>query len=186
MLGEVKSLSLTRVGSLTNAALGAVSGVVFEVTQRGVGPVAFEATQPDGNAGAVTPSKFCDKAVPVHGVPVWCWGRRWSRCRRWCPVGVGVGVGVPVGVGVGVPVGPGVGVGPHGPPVNDNRVDAPSVAVHARVRAHAETQLDRLPNNIRSEIGDGVDVAIGTLAPRHSAPQSGWQTRCRSPRRNRR
>src|SRR5271167_2352840 len=96
MLGVSSRLSLTAAGSSTNASLGAVSGVVVEVTQSGAAPIALVATHPLGSAGAVTPSKF--SANPAHGVGV----------------GVpGVGVGVPgVGDGVGVP---GVGVGPQIP-----------------------------------------------------------------------
>src|ERR1700680_4708106 len=99
MFGVSRRLSLTVGGSSMNASLGAVSGVVVEVTQSGATPNAFAATQPPGNAGAVTPSKFSDN--PAHGVGV------------GVPPGVGVGVGGP-GVGVGVPgvgVGKGVGVG---------------------------------------------------------------------------
>src|SRR5262245_58598138 len=92
-----------------NASLSPVSGVTVEVTQSGAGPVTFVATQPAGNAGAVTPSKFCD--APGHGVGV---GGPAVGVGVGVGDGVGVGVGVPVGpdVGVGVPVGPGVGVGP--------------------------------------------------------------------------
>jgi len=91
-------LSLTVAGSLIKASLGAVSGVVVEVTQSGAAPAAFAATQPAGSAGATTPSKFSLKTMPVHGVGV--------------GVGdsVGVGVGDGVGVGVGVPLGIGVGI----------------------------------------------------------------------------
>jgi hypothetical protein len=42
----------------------------FEVTQSGGGPCAFVATQPGGNAGGVTPSKFSFNSVPMtppHG-----------------------------------------------------------------------------------------------------------------------
>ena len=79
-----------------NASFGAVSGVVVDVTQSGAAPTALAATQPAGNAGAVTPSNFSDNVVPVHGVGV--------------GVAVGAGVGVAVGAGVGVAVGAGVGV----------------------------------------------------------------------------
>ena len=73
---------------------------MVEVIQLGALPVA---TQPAGNAGATTPSKFSVKIVSVHGKAV----------GDGVALGVGAGVpgvGVAVGVGVGV-VGPGVGVG---------------------------------------------------------------------------
>ena len=91
-LGVSRRLSLTTEGSFTKASLGALSGVVVEVTQSGDGPVALAAIQLAGKAGAVTPSKFSANAVPPHG-------------------GVGDGVGVAVGVGDGVGDGLGVGVG---------------------------------------------------------------------------
>src|SRR5205814_8980919 len=106
-MGESRRLSLTEAGSSTNASLGALSGVVVDVTQRGAGPEAFDAVQPAGNAGAVTPSKFSAKAVPVHGVTVGLG----VGVGLGLGVGVGVGVGVAVGVGVIVPIGLGVGVG---------------------------------------------------------------------------
>ncbi len=59
--GESIRLSLTTLGSSTKALLGAVSGVVVDVTQSGTGPTAFEATHPAGNAGATTESKFSEK-----------------------------------------------------------------------------------------------------------------------------
>ena len=53
-----------------NIALGAETaggaGVpALEVTQRGAGPEALVATQPAGNAGATTPSKFWLEATTV-------------------------------------------------------------------------------------------------------------------------
>src|SRR4029077_15260206 len=56
-------LSLTTAGSSMNAALGSVSagGIgtpEFDVTHIGGGPSAFVASQPAGNAGGVTLSKF--------------------------------------------------------------------------------------------------------------------------------
>src|SRR4029077_19450130 len=56
-------LSLTTAGSSMNAALGSVSagGIgtpEFDVTHIGGGPSAFGASQPGGNAGGVTLSKF--------------------------------------------------------------------------------------------------------------------------------
>src|SRR4029077_16368741 len=92
-----RTLSLIPSWSGMKASLGALSGVMVEVTHRVPSPGSgFVATQPGGKAGAVTPSMFS-----THG-----------------PEGVGLadaaGVGVPCGVGDGVP--PGVGVGP-GPPL---------------------------------------------------------------------
>src|SRR5436189_6122978 len=68
--GVSRRLSLIVTGSSTNASLGAVSGVRFEVTQSGAGPAAFVADQPAGKAGATTLSKFSLKGVPEHGVCV--------------------------------------------------------------------------------------------------------------------
>ena len=70
MFGVSRRLSLTVAGSSIKASLGAVSGVVVEVTQSGAAPAALAATQPAGRAGAVTPSKFSLKTVPAHGVAV--------------------------------------------------------------------------------------------------------------------
>src|SRR5450631_2716554 len=84
MARDSRRLSLISGGSLTTAQFGAESGVVGEVTQSGVGPTAFVATQPAGNVGAVTPSKF---SMQVSG-------------------GVGVGVAVGVGNGVGEGIAP--------------------------------------------------------------------------------
>src|SRR5258705_5712769 len=61
MLGESRSLSLTMVGSSTEALFGLVSLDVLEVVQRGAEPWALAATQPEGRAGAVMPSKFSEK-----------------------------------------------------------------------------------------------------------------------------
>lgn len=55
---ESSRLSLTTSASLINALFGAELGVVVVVTHIGAGPAAFVATQPNGSAGAVTPSKF--------------------------------------------------------------------------------------------------------------------------------
>ena len=93
MEGVSRYLSLTVAGSSTNASLGAVSGVVVEVTQSGAGPAPLVATQPAGRAGATTPSKFSVNAV-LQGPPV--------------AVGDGATVAVAVGVGGGVPVAVGV------------------------------------------------------------------------------
>ena len=65
MVGVSRRLSLTVAGSSTNASLGAVSGVVVEVTHSGAAPAALVATQPAGKAGAVTPSKFSVNVVVV-------------------------------------------------------------------------------------------------------------------------
>ena len=79
-----RTLSLIPSWSAMNASLGALSGVVVEVTHMVPSPGSgFVATQPGGSAGAVTLSKFSR-----HG-----------------PTGLGladgVGVGVPDGVGLG-------------------------------------------------------------------------------------
>src|SRR5687768_13010021 len=70
MVGVSSTTSVTTAGSFMNAALGAVSaggaGVpALEVTQLTVpgGPVTTVAVQPAGNAGATTPSKFCENAT---------------------------------------------------------------------------------------------------------------------------
>jgi hypothetical protein len=55
---EVSLLSLIEPGSSIKAALGAVSGVAVLVTHSGEEPDALAATQPAGNAGATTLSKF--------------------------------------------------------------------------------------------------------------------------------
>src|SRR6266513_2318189 len=85
-----------------NALLGAVSELTVVVTNITPSPgTGFDGTQPAGNAGAVTASKFSTQVVAPGvgvGVPP--------------PPGVGVGVPPPPGVGVGVPPPPGVGVGP--------------------------------------------------------------------------
>ena len=59
---------MTTFGSSINAVFGAVSGVVVDVSQSGAAPTALLATQPAGNAGAVTPSKFSFNTV-AHGDP---------------------------------------------------------------------------------------------------------------------
>src|SRR5690242_6177547 len=63
MFIESSRLSLTTAGSSINAALGNVSTggtgtPEFDVTQSGGGPWPFVASQPAGNAGGVTLSKF--------------------------------------------------------------------------------------------------------------------------------
>src|SRR6266850_150634 len=92
-------LSLIPSWSGMKASLGAVSGLIVEVTHISVSPEAFVAVQPAGSAGAVTPSKFSMHAGCGDGVGV---------------AGGGVGLGVtPGGVGLGVPPG---GVGDGVPP----------------------------------------------------------------------
>ena len=106
IFGVSRSLSVTTAGSSITASLGAVSGVVVDVTHNGAPPIALVATHPAGNAGAVTPSKF--SVNEAHGVTV----------------GVGVGggvVAVAVGVGEGVPVDVAVAVG-VGPPIQSVKV----------------------------------------------------------------
>src|SRR5204863_8627016 len=66
--GVSRRLSLCADGSSTKTALGALSGVAVDVTQSGAGPTALFATQPGGNAGAVTASKFSLKTVRVQAV----------------------------------------------------------------------------------------------------------------------
>ena len=61
--GDSRRLSLIDAGSSTKASLGAVSGLVVDVTQRGDAPRAFVAVQPSGSAGATTPSKLSLNAV---------------------------------------------------------------------------------------------------------------------------
>ena len=99
-----RTLSLIPSWSAIKASLGGLSGVVVEVTHMVPSPGSgFDATQPAGSAGAVTPSKFS-----THG-----------------PVGVGLvdgvgvggggvpppGVDVAVAVGVAVPLGVAEGTG---------------------------------------------------------------------------
>jgi hypothetical protein len=69
MEGESRRLSVTVVGSLTNASFGAVFGVVVEVTHNVV-PEALVADHPAGMAGAVTPSKFSVNTVVVFRTPI--------------------------------------------------------------------------------------------------------------------
>src|SRR6187551_190716 len=84
MFGVIRTLSLIPSWSGIKASLGAVSGVVVEVTHSVPSPGSmFEATQPAGRAGAITPSKFSLKIVPAH---------------------VAVGVAVPPAVAVAVAV----------------------------------------------------------------------------------
>jgi hypothetical protein len=59
---------------MTTALGGVYAGGIgtpeFEVTQSGGSPCAFVATQPGGNAGGITPSKFSFNSVPMtppHG-----------------------------------------------------------------------------------------------------------------------
>jgi len=102
-------LSLIAVESLTNAVLGAVSGLVVDVVQS-VPPLVFVAVQSTGKAGAVTPSKFWLKATPQGGgVPVAVAVA--VAVTVAVEVAVAVAVAVAVGVGEGVPVEVAVAVG---------------------------------------------------------------------------
>ena len=91
--GETSSVSPTVAGSGANAAFGAVSGVVVDVTHGTSAPVAV-LVHPAGSAGAVTPSKFSVKTT--------------LKAEQF---GVGVFVAVPVAVAVGVFVAVAVGGG---------------------------------------------------------------------------
>src|SRR6266513_171236 len=71
MLGVSRTLSLMPSWSGMKASLGAVSGLVVEVTHRTLSPGSgLVAIQPGGRAGATTPSKFSANAVPPHAVAV--------------------------------------------------------------------------------------------------------------------
>src|SRR5437660_1465521 len=99
--GVSRRLSEALGGSKIKAALGDESKAGAgapedEVTQK-VEPLEFDAVQPVGRAGAVTPSKFSLKAIPPHGGGV--------------PVAVAVAVAEAVAVAVAVPVAVGVGLG---------------------------------------------------------------------------
>jgi len=63
MLGDSRRLSLTVAGSSIKTTFGAELGVVVEVTHKGATPDALVAVHPTGKAGAVTPSKFSERAV---------------------------------------------------------------------------------------------------------------------------
>src|SRR6185436_8310570 len=116
-------LSLIPSWSVTKTSLGAVSGPMVEVAHMSGSPEPFDAVQPAGRAGAVTPSKFsmhagCGDGVGLDGgvgVGVTPGGVGLVVTPGGVGLGVppgGVGVGVPPGgVGVGVPLG-GVGEGP--------------------------------------------------------------------------
>jgi hypothetical protein len=81
MPGVSNTLSLMKSWSNRKMQLGAVSGLVVEVTNLIPSPGAgLVATHPAGSAGAVTPSKFSMKIV-LHGV------------TEGEAVGVGVGTG---------------------------------------------------------------------------------------------
>ena len=86
---------------MIKAALGAESkagaGVPAEEVTHKVDPLEFDAVQPAGRPGAVTPSKFSLKGTPPHG------GGE--------PVAVAVAVAVGVAVLVAVAVGVGEGLG---------------------------------------------------------------------------
>ena len=95
IMGEKRYLSLVVAGSFIHAEFGSESAAgvgapAAEVCHRVASlPAALLATQPEGNAGAVTPSKFSKK--------VWV-GLGQSGD------GVAVGVGLAVAVAVAVPV----------------------------------------------------------------------------------
>src|SRR5450432_519789 len=65
MAGVTNSVLPTLSTSGANASLGALAGVIVEVTHGSSAPVAA-VVHPAGSAGAVTPSKFSAK-VAVHG-----------------------------------------------------------------------------------------------------------------------
>src|SRR5262245_1302001 len=67
MSGVTRYVSETVAGSLMNASLGAVSGVVVEVAQASA-PAPDTLVHPAGSAGAATPSKFSTRNV--LGTPV--------------------------------------------------------------------------------------------------------------------
>ena len=93
-----RTLSLIPSWSGIKAALGGLAGVVVEVTHRVPSPGSgFDATQPAGRAGAVTPSKFSTHGPDGLGL------------GGIDGVGVGTG-GVPPAVAVAVAVGVGLGV----------------------------------------------------------------------------
>src|SRR5438477_7044679 len=101
-----RTLSLIPSWSGIKASLGRVSGVTVVVTHMTPSPgIGFDATQPGGRAGAVTPSQFSTHGPAGVGV---------GLAPPAVAVAVAVGVGVPPGVGVGVagvPLGVGVGGG---------------------------------------------------------------------------
>src|ERR1041384_8298215 len=65
--GDTRRLSVTQVGSLLKAAFGALDGLVVVVVQLlpcvQLVPFENDVAQPEGNAGATTPSKFCEKVT---------------------------------------------------------------------------------------------------------------------------
>src|SRR5438477_6444440 len=64
-----RTLSLIPSWSGTKASLGALSGVMVEVTHKTPSPGSgFDATQPGGKAGAVTLSKFSMHGGPADGL----------------------------------------------------------------------------------------------------------------------
>src|SRR5450759_1193460 len=102
-----RTLSLIPSWSGMKASLGALSGVMVEVTHRVPSPGSgLVATQPGGKAGAVTPSQFSRHGP--EGV-----GLTGGVGDGGGGVPPGVDVAVAVAVGVGVP--PGVGPGPPFP-----------------------------------------------------------------------
>jgi hypothetical protein len=94
IVGEINSVLPMVVGSGANVSLGAVSGVVVEVTHGTSAPL-DTVVHPAGSAGATTPSKFSEN-VAGHGETVGV------AEGATVDVAVGVGEGVPLGVGVGL------------------------------------------------------------------------------------
>src|ERR1700704_1761140 len=115
MLGEIRRLSLGLPWSTTKALLGELVKFVVVVTQNapvgGMGVVpatgTFSATQPEGRAGAVTPSKFS-----ANGLGVGDAGGGVGVAGGAEGDGTGVPPGVVDGEGAGVPGGVGEIAGP--------------------------------------------------------------------------
>ena len=171
-VGVSRKESVTQPGSLWNAQLGGVSGPLAVVAQfvpsaqvpvgvQLAGPGVKEVVQPEGSAGAMTPSKASLKAtIKPHGVGV----------------GVAVGIGVSVGVGVGVGVGDGgvgvaVGGGGEGgglghPGVGHlDTINPPARSRSAAASRQAETQADGLEQRRGRENDVAVDITSGVTCP---------------------
>src|SRR5678815_1517955 len=119
-----------------NASLGGVSGVVVDVTQSGAPPIALLATQPAGNAGAVTESKF--SVNDGHGV------------------GDGGEVAVAVGVGPSRMIWPLVCVG-----TNESRLSSMKMKLSGAV---AQVKVVEPPRPVRNGLSSNSvpDPASGT------------------------
>ena len=124
IVGVSNSVLPTVVGSGANASLGAVSGLVVEVTHGDSAPVAT-VVHPAGSAGATTPSKFSENvtgqgedvglaegATVAVAVAVAVAVFVAVAVAVAVAVFVAVGVGLAVAVDVAVGVGEGVGVTP--------------------------------------------------------------------------